>query len=119
MLPKINHRSLLSVRVSVSLKVARGQVGAAMATKAHLRNPKKEAALHRLLQRGPAFRASSFFWTAQVLAGGESVAASASSRLKPVTVIGVKVFRSKRPAILATRFARYEGELFCPLSRFV
>lgn len=61
------------------------------------KNPDElKAAIGRMLQRGPAFRARSWAWPRQTDAGGG----------KPVAHTGVRVFRPRNDRVFTTRFAR-------------
>lgn len=71
----------------------------------YMRDPRREAALCRMLERGPAFRARSFAWAAQAEDGGGE-AASASSRLVPAGVLRVNVCRPIGTRFFATRLER-------------
>lgn len=80
-------------------------IGVAMET--FERDPHKEAALYRMLQRGPAFRARSWAWPAEVVAFGS--AAKPTEEAAPVTPLRgpVRFCRPTRVArVFATRFAR-------------
>lgn len=73
------------------------------------KNPDElKAAIVRMLQRGPAFRAQSWAWP--LVMGGASVDASSATVLptsrKPKSLSGVRVFRPKKDTFFKTRFAR-------------
>lgn len=64
----------------------------------------KEAALVRMLERGPAFRAQSYRWPARTSAA--TALASSSGKATPNVPLGVRIFRPGNGTFFTSRFAR-------------
>lgn len=62
----------------------------------------RKAAMGRMLQRGPAFRASSWTWLAPV----NSTSRGVSARPKTELPLGARIYRPKGKPVFTTRFAR-------------
>lgn len=78
-----------------------------IAMEPYQRDPRKEAAIYRMLQRGPAFRARSWAWSAEVVAAGTAV--KPTKETAPVTPLDVPVtvYRPTGNArVFASRFGR-------------
>ena len=74
----------------------------------------------RMLDRGPAFRARSYTWSALEAPAAAPAAAEVpvASNLEPAAgSLSVRVFRPMGTRFFAERFARYEGLLCCLRSR--
>eukprot|EP00752_Nemacystus_decipiens_P014990 g13347.t1 len=75
------------------------------------RDKAKEAALVRMLERGPAFRARTYCWpneTSAVTSGAIVLARSAGGQVTPNAPLGVRIFRpSSRSHLFMSRIARY------------
>ncbi|CAN0177661.1 unnamed protein product [Ectocarpus sp. 6 AP-2014] len=89
-------------------KLAGEEVGIALGPPAR-RSPRKEAAVVRMLQRGPAYRARSYGWP--TLDGGNCTSDVAlSSRTRGAKSFGVQIYRPTGTRFFATRFARYANK---------
>ncbi|CAB1098483.1 unnamed protein product [Ectocarpus sp. CCAP 1310/34] len=89
-------------------KLASEEVGIALRPPAR-RSPRKEAAVVRMLQRGPAYRARSYGWP--TLDGGNGTSdVTLSSRTRGANSFGVQIFRPTGTRFFATRFARYANK---------
>ena len=70
----------------------------------------------RMLKRGPAFRARSYGWSAQVIAaaaeGDTASEVVVASRLQPAASLGVTVYRPMGTRFFVTRIDRLDMHFF-------
>ncbi|CAM9423517.1 unnamed protein product [Scytosiphon promiscuus] len=109
--------SLATIHILLSAGTDVGGTGdvIGMSLPAHQRDPRKEAAISRMLERAPAFTARSWAWPCQTDAdarvlGGDSRTARPSRSRASRSPIRVRVVRPMRGGVVSTRFARYSGK---------